>query len=238
MDNVKYDVKIINKAKKAYENGKSYKDISKKCGVPENTLKYWKRKYDWKRNAGTKPNSGAPKGSKNAAGGPGGDGGPEGNKKAEKHGFFSKWLPPETLAIVQEIREKTPLEMLYDQIELQYAGIIRAQKLMFVKDQEDKTKEIVSESAMGTSYDIQQAWDKHERFLNAQSRAMVALNSLIKQYEEMVQHEAEKKDIAEERRQRIAKIKAETNRITEEKDSSGKMTVNVVMSSEVAEYAE
>lgn len=211
MDNVKYDVKIINKAKKAYENGKSYKDISKKCGVPENTLKYWKRKYDWKRNAGTKPNSGAPKGSKNAAGGPGGDGGPEGNKKAEKHGFFSKWLPPETLQIIEDMEQKSPADILWEQIEIQYAAIIRAQTLMYVKDKQDITVSVTSESAMGTSYDVQQAWDKHERFLSAQSRAMTTLNGLINQYEKLTN-----KDELDERKERLNKLRLESERIKAE----------------------
>ena len=138
---------------------------------------------------------------------------------------------------MQEIEERSPLDLLWDQIMIQYTAIIRAQKLMFVKDQQDKTVEIVSSSDMGTSWDIQQAWDKHEKFLSAQSRAMTTLNGMIKQYEEMLRNDDEQKEIAEERRARIAKIKAETKRISEDKAQTGGMTLSVLMSSEVAEYA-
>ena len=59
---------------------------------------------------------GAPKGNKNAVGNKGGVGGPLRNKKAEKHGFFSKYLPEETLEIVNEIKEMNYLDMLWDNI--------------------------------------------------------------------------------------------------------------------------
>ena len=234
-------------AYKDYLAGMKYKDIAEKYNVSLNTVKSWKTRNGWNRKEGapdkkvcTQKEKGAHKkkggqpGNKNAAG----HGAPPENKNAEKHGFFSKWLPAETMEIMQEIEERSALDLLWDQIIIQYTAIIRAQKLMYVKDQQDKTTEIVSSSDMGTSWDIQQAWDKHERFLTAQSRAMTALNSLIKQYEDMLQREEEKGDIAEERRQRIAKIKAETKRINDEKQQTGKMTVSVVMSKEMSEYAE
>ena len=207
MDNAKYDIKIIKKAKKLYEDGKSYSEISKKCNVPENTLKYWKRKYKWSR----PPKTGAPKGNKNAVGGSGGDGGPEGNKKAEKHGFFSKWLPPETMAIIEEMEQKSPSDILWEQIEIQYAAIIRAQSLMYVKDKNEITISITMQSDGATAYDVQQAWDKHERFLSAQSRAMATLNNLINQYEKMTST-AE----ADERKERINKLRLESERIKAE----------------------
>lgn len=225
MDNVKYDVKIINKAKRAYENGNGYDDISKKCNVPVNTLKYWRRKYSWQRKGKPFPNNGAPKGNANA------DGGPAGNKKAEKHGFFSKWLPPETLAIIEEMEQKSPADILWEQIEIQYAAIIRAQSLMYVKDKQDFSIAVTMQGDSVTAYDVQQAWDKHERFLSAQSRAMATLNSLINQYEKMTN-----KDDAEERKERINKLKLESERIKAEteriKAEKGTGSGSVVFSGE------
>lgn len=218
-------------AYKDYQNGMKYKDIAEKYGVSLNTVKSWKQRHNWERKKKSestqnakkgaykktekneKRKKGAQPGNKNAVG----HGAKPGNKNSEKYGFFSKWLPPDTLDIVQEIREKSPLEILYEQIELQYAGIVRAQRLMYAED----------------TYD----WEKHERFLNAQSRAMTALNGLVKQYEDMMQYAEEVEDIAEERRQRIEKLKAETKRIKEDKDTKD-MQVNIVMSSEVQSYAE
>ena len=216
--------------------------IADQLGVPEGTIRGWKNKDKWEqqingtlqteterseRKKGGQPNN------KNAVG----HGAPPENKNAEKHGFFSKWLPPETLEIMQEIEERSAVDLLWDQIMIQYTAIIRAQKLMFVKDQQDKTVEVVQDSELGTKLEIQQAWDKHANFLAAQSRAMATLNSLIKQYEDMLQREDEKEDIAEERRQRIAKIKAETARISEEKQDKAPK-IEIIMSREVSQYAE
>ena len=218
-------------AYKDYLAGMKYKDIAEKYNVSLNTVKSWKTRNGWNRKEGapdkkvcTQKEKGAHKkkggqpGNKNAAG----HGAPPENKNAEKHGFCSKWLPAETMEIMQEIEERSALDLLWDQIIIQYTAIIRAQKLMYVKDQQDKTTEIVSSSDMGTSWDIQQAWEKQEKFLSAQSRAMTTLNGLIKQYEEML-HSS---DDADERKARLeklrlesARIKAETDRINAEKGS-------------------
>ena len=126
------------------------------------------------------------------------------------------------MEIMQEIEERSALDLLWDQIIIQYTAIIRAQKLMFVKDQRDKTIEIVKTGDDGSTYDIQQAWDKHEKFLSAQSRAMTTLNGLIKQYEEMLHSAddaAERKARLEKLRLESARIKAETDRINAEKGS-------------------
>jgi uncharacterized protein YjcR len=213
-------------AYKDYLSGMKYKDIAEKYNVSLNTVKSWKTRNGWNRKEGayskkvcTQKQKGAPRkrggqpGNRNAVG----HGGKPENKNAEKHGFFSKWLPAETLEIMQEIEEKSPADILWEQIIIQYTAIIRAQKLMFVKDQKDKTVEMVKTGDSGIEYDIQQAWDKHEKFLSAQSRAMTTLNGLIKQYEDMLRNDSEAKEIAEERRARIAKIKAETTRINADK---------------------
>ena len=68
-------------------------------------------------------NKGGQKGNRNVAGGP------PGNNKAEKNGFFRKNLPEETVSIIEEM-PKDPLDVLWDQIQIAYAAIIRAQQIM------------------------------------------------------------------------------------------------------------
>lgn len=191
-----------------YLKGLKYKEIAEKYNVSINTVKSWKTRYWNKKSVHTnskkvctqkKSHGGAPFNNKNATG-------PPGNKNAEKHGFFSKWLPEETMAIIGEVKEKSPLDLLWDNIQLQYAAIIRAQKLMYVKDQEDMTKETSLESPDTTAYDIQQAWDKQANFMSAQSRAMKTLESMIKQYDEMLHKDWEL--ASEEQKTRIASLKA------------------------------
>lgn len=192
-----------------YKNGLKRKEIAEKYNVSINTVKSWKTRHwnnmDAKKDAPPKKKRGAPAKNKNALG----NGPPKANKNAEKHGFFSKWLPEETLEIMHEIEEKGPIDLLWDNIMLQYSAIIRAQKLMYVKDRHDKTITKIEEKSgnvIGERWEVQHAWDKHANFISAQSRAMKTLESMIKQYEEMLHRDW---DLAsEEQKARIANLKA------------------------------
>lgn len=170
-------------------------------------------KHNSKGRTNTKGKRGAPKGNKNAVGNKGGPGGPLRNKKAEKHGFFSKYLPEETLELVDEIKEMDYLDILWENITIHYAGIIRAQRIMYVKDREDMTKVLkkqketsgVTTDSWEKEYELQFAWDKQATFLNAQSRAMSELRNLIKQYDETLHKNW---DLAtDEQKARIEKLK-------------------------------
>ena len=138
---------------------------------------------------------------------------PKGNKNAETHGFFSKIFPPEAIDIVEDIMVKDPLDMLWENIIIQYTAIARSQRIMSVKNQEDLTKVLKreKESSGETSegwekeYELQFAWDKQATFLQAQSRAMKTLESMIKQYDELL-----KSNLAtEEQKLRIQKLKVD-----------------------------
>lgn len=206
------------KAKVAYEDylsGLKYKEIAEKHNVSISTIKSWASRY-WKKKGcnpkekvTTKNKKGAPIGNKNATG-------PPGNKNAEKFGFFSKYLPKETLDLMKEISEKNQLDILWEQITIQYAAIIRAQQIMYVENKEEMIKELkkeeTSEYGQKIEYEFQFAWDRQATFLNAQSRAMGELRSLIKQYETMVNSNWEL--VTEEHKARLALIKAQTNKLT------------------------
>lgn len=131
------------------------------------------------------------------------------NKNAEKHGLFSKHLPEETLSIIQELDEKSPLDMLWENITIQYAAIIRAQKIMEVKSKEELVKELkkrkYTDSGDEEEFEIQFAWDRQERFLNAQSRAMTSLTGMLQKYDELCKSEM----ATEEQKLRIEKLKKE-----------------------------
>lgn len=135
-------------------------------------------------------------------------GAPKKNKNSEKHGLFSKHLPEESFLIIQEIQEKDPLDLLWDSILIQWAAIIRAQKLMYVKSQDDHTKSKVGYSkgnTIGEKWEVQHAWDKQEQFLNAQSRAITTLGQQLERYDKLC-----KSGLAtEEQQQRIEKLKME-----------------------------
>lgn len=213
-----------------YLSGMKYKDIAEKYGVTINTVKSWKTRYRWsrddKKGVHTKKKKvctqkqrekGGQPGNKNAVGH--GGTGPPGNKNAEKYGFFSKYLPEETREIFSAISEADPLDLLWHQIQIAYAAIIRAQRIAYVKDQQDKTIEKVEEkngNVIGERWEVQQAWDKQNEFLKAQSRAQSELRSLIKQYDEMLHKNWEM--ASEEQRARIDALKAKSSPQQEEND--------------------
>jgi uncharacterized protein YjcR len=212
-------------AKYDYLNGMKYKELAEKYDVSLNTIKSWIKRYGWsklkKQKGAHQKKKGAPYNNKNAVG----HGAPPKNKNAEKHGFFSKYLPEETINIIQEINEKGPLDVLWENIQIQYAAIIRAQQIMYVKDEKDKTVEKVEEKRgklKGERWEVQQAWDKQATFLQAQSRAMSELRSLIKQYDEMLHNNWDK--ATEEQKLRIEKLRCEVDKVKnhdEDKSNDG-----------------
>ncbi len=191
-----------NKAEALFREGLKLIEIAKQLDVPAGTVRRWKNTYGWqsersdKKKSNVRKRRGAPKGNSNATGAP------AGNKRAEKFGFFSKYLPDETKEIFDAVDDANPLDLLWHQIQISYAAIIRAQRIAYVKNQEDKTIEW---------QEVQQAWDKQNDFLKAQARAQGELRNLIKQYDDMLHHDWEL--ATDEQKARVDKLKAEAARI-------------------------
>lgn len=213
----KPDKRIV-QAKELYLKGLKLVEIASQLNLPEGTVRRWKSTYKWdsersdKNNERSNRKKGGQPGNKNAVGSKGGAA-PKQNKNAEKHGFFSKYLPEETFSIIQDIKKKDPLDILWENIQIAYAAIVRAQQIMYVKDHEDKTIEKVEEKKskgklIGEKWEVQQAWDKQATFLKAQARAQGELRSLIKQYDELLHSNYEL--ATEEQKARIEQIRAKT----------------------------
>lgn len=195
------------RAEKDYLAGMKYKDIAEKYEVSINTVKSWRQRNGWSRSpdkkGAPKSKKGAPLNNQYAKGNTGGKA-PPGNKNAVTHGLFAKWLPQETQDIIETLQDRTEADMLWDSIMFQYTAILRSQKIMFVTDQGDTTKE-QTQYGFGESgadkYEYQYAWDKQASFLSAQSRALGTLSNLIKQFSNLV-------DERDERAQRLKLMKA------------------------------
>jgi uncharacterized protein YjcR len=206
------------------------KEIATELNITDTQVRKWKNQDKWedqlkgnvtngKRNVTNQ--RGAPKGNKNAKG----HGAPRGNSNAETHGFFSKFLPSETLEIMELVNLRSPANLIWDQIQIQYAAIIRAQQIMFVTDKSEMIKELkkskvktsskdtgrsVSESTEEEyEFEFQFAWDRQATFLNAQSRAMSELRSLIKHFDEIAHVNDERRLKLEQMKLGIEKTKAE-----------------------------
>ncbi|HBG7675746.1 TPA: helix-turn-helix domain-containing protein [Clostridioides difficile] len=210
-----------------YLKGLKYKEIAEKHNVSLSTVKSWATRY-WKQKGCNQPKKvatkkrGAPIGNKNATG-------PPGNKNAEKFGFFSKYLPKETQDLINEIKNKDKFDILWEQITIQYAAIIRAQKIMYVKDKEEMIKEIKkhesTENGERIEYEFQFAWDRQASFLNAQSRAMSELRSLIKQYDEMIHKDWNL--ATEEQKNRVEKLKCEVDNLNKDDIGDDELKISV-----------
>ncbi|WP_433958777.1 phage terminase small subunit [Cytobacillus horneckiae] len=222
-------------AEKDYVKGMKYKDIAEKYDVSINTVKSWKKRYEWNRDRGAPKEKsvhtkkrGAPNGNINAKGNNGGA--PKANQNALTHGFFSKFLPAETLEIMEQMEERSPADLIYDQIQIQYAAILRAQKIMHVESKNEMIKELkkakyeyhevpknqgggVEQSVTEEEYEFQFAWDRHATLLNAQSRAMSEFRSLIKQFLDMAHEDDERRLKLELMTTQIDKTKLEIDKL-------------------------
>ena len=205
----------IEQAKAMYLEGEKLVEIASQLNLPEGTVRRWKCTHKWDNERSDKKNErsrkrkrGAQPKNKNAVGNNGGA--PEQNKNAEKFGFFSKYLPEETVSIIQEM-PTDPLDVLWDQIQIAYAAIIRAQQIMYVRDQEDVTTTKIAESegnVCSEKWEVQQAWDKQANFLSAQARAQKTLEGMINRYEDLLHKNW---DMAtEEQKARVEQITAKT----------------------------
>jgi Uncharacterized conserved protein len=197
--------------------------IADELGVSPEMVRKWKHYYDWENREDPRP--GAPLGNKNAVGNKGGA--PKGNANAVKHGMYRKFMPQdeEFLEVYDLAAEEDPLEMLWRSIVTQFAAIIRAQKLMFVRDQDDITK-VLKKERQGPRFterewEFQFPWDRYASYLKAQAAAISALNSSIRQFLNAAPESDERRTKIELMRAQIDKVKAETKAINGPTDDIG-----------------
>ncbi|PKG30862.1 phage terminase small subunit [Cytobacillus horneckiae] len=241
--------------RKEFETSKTtLKALAEKHDVKIGTLKSRKSREGWSRDptkkdatkkmkVATPEKKGAPR---NRSGNPA----PKNqftkrNKASEKHGFFSKFLPAETLEIIEQMEERSPADLIHDQIQIQYAAILRAQNIMHVESKNEMIKELkkakyeyheipkdqgggVEKNVTEEEYEFQFAWDRHATLLNAQSRAMSELRSLIKQFLDMAHEDDERRIKIEQMRLNVDKTKAEIEKISNDDKNGAPPVINIV----------
>lgn len=185
-------------------------EIASQLNTSPGTIRGWKSKDSWNDKLNgtfrifmerSKRKKGGQPGNKNAEGH--GGTGPPGNKNAEKYGFFSKYLPDETKEIFDAIEHADPLDLLWHQIQIAYAAIVRAQRIAYVSEER---------------WEVQEAWDKQNNFLKAQARAQAELSRMIKQYDEMLHANWELATEEQKTRIQSMKAKAQLNDVEETAD--------------------
>lgn len=142
------------------------------------------------------------------------------NKNSEKHGLFSKYLPQETMDLVNNIESLNAIDILWDNIKIQYAAIIRAQKIMYVEDNRDDDIHKIQSGEIGEKLQVITANEKQSNFLQSQSRAMNTLSKMIRDYEDLC-----KSDVAtEEQKLKVEKLKVDIDKVKAETKTEGKTT--------------
>ena len=206
---------------------RSLKSIASELEIPDVRVRKWKSEGNWndelnrnvpidekERSDLTTERPKSNKGNKNATGQIGNKGNknaspPLGNNNATTFGFFKKILPddPETLELLQEIRVMCPIEIAWQAVVVQHLAILRAQKIMFVENKDDMSKELSATRASkieyrtgsgggesdSKEYEIQFAWDKHANFMNSQSTAITALGTAINRFKKLASEDDERR---------------------------------------------
>lgn len=183
--------KLADEAFALYRQGLKLSEIAKELSLPDGTVRRWKCTYHWEsecseKKANVRKKKGGQPNNKNSVGHASSV--PKENSNAVTHGLFQKYLPQETLDIIEGMVNKSPLDLIWDSIQIQYAAILRSQQIMIVKNIDDRTSTQVGFSEGKTTsetWEVQQAWDKQAGFLKAQSIAITTLKGLIKDYLEL-----------------------------------------------------
>ena len=208
--------------------------IALELDVPEKTISSWKSRYKWDAELGIEKRSTAKVKANTAKGAAksavdekkvkkrSGNPNPvkqftKRNDAATKTGIFKKYIPDESLEIMESLDYKTPADILWDQIMIQYAAIIRSQKIMEVRENEtikaiSKLKSemgivvgvdpvgIIKEGASPVqgmvtevAYELSFAFDRQANFINALSRGMSELRNLVKQFNMIADEDDERR---------------------------------------------
>lgn len=154
------------------------------------------------------------------------------NNNARTHGLFAKYLPKETLEIMDSINEIKPLDILWTNIQMQFASIIRAQQIMFVENQDDhttfKTKEREDDITIEEQYEIHASWDKQATFMNSLSRSMAELRNMLKQYVELANYDDDRLLEIKRMQSIVDKNNAEIERLNKENTTDAPPKITIV----------
>jgi uncharacterized protein YjcR len=199
---------------------KPLNEISIELGVSDALIRKWKFLDKWDE-IPTKRPRGAPIGNKNAVGNKGG-GAPEGNQNHLKHGLYTRFLPQseEFQDLMAMIQNLDPLDMLWQGVEIAFAKMLWAQRIMFVRDKDDLTKELkrekqsTSQSGQGweEEHELQFAWDKQAVDIGAFTKISSEFRSAMKQFLAAAPENDERRAKLELMQVQVEKTKAEAGK--------------------------
>lgn len=96
-------------------------------------------------------------------------------------------LPKQTAQIMSVIEQSSAVDILWQNILLQYAAIIRAQQLMHVEGENIlsiEKKHIDENEISASEWENITSWDRYKTFLETQSKAMSVLTNMLNKFED------------------------------------------------------
>jgi len=221
-------------------------ELAEKHGVKEGTLKSRKSREGWKKVATKKDASKTKKmqpskkdATSNASRKRSGNPNPKNqftsrNNPKLDHGLFAKYLPDETQEIIEAMNAKSAADLMWDQITIQYAAILRAQKIMHVDSKDEMIKELKREKMQGgknpsqeVEYEFQFAWERQAQLLTAQSRAITELRTSINHFIKLADEADERRLKLEQMQLSIDKTKVEIDKLGSD-DETGSFEIKIV----------
>ncbi|MEA0563285.1 hypothetical protein [Lysinibacillus irui] len=144
------------------------------------------------------------------------------NRAAMIHGLRSKFLFEEQVEIMEALQDFDVVDQLWLQIELSFAAIIRAQKIMWVEDSFDHLKETSGyssgEGGSGETFKVIYAHERYESYIKAQTRAFAEHRNLVKQFMDLTTEDDERRLKLEQMQLNIEKTKAEIDKLDNKDD--------------------
>ncbi|MCG8401381.1 MAG: hypothetical protein MJA84_07260 [Firmicutes bacterium] len=153
------------------------------------------------------------------------------------HGLYAKILPDcdEFKEIVSDIEQADPFDIVWHDIVMLQAQISWSHRIMFVTAKDEMIKELrkkkvelgpnpgynpehpgsksLEETYREEEWEFQFAWDRQATLLNAQAKAMQALDKLIIRYESLIENSEHKGMVVEEHRLKLDKLRAEISKL-------------------------
>ncbi|MDT0123898.1 phage terminase small subunit [Paenibacillus sp. RRE4] len=193
------------------------KEIAEKLGVTPESVRKWKSLDQWEDKINNRP--GAPRGNQNAKGNRGGKGGPPGNSKAVTHGLFRKFEPqdPEYLEILDMAQQMDPVDIIWYDITKGFQRIVWAQRIFFVKDKDDITKELKRERpgeyGDEQEWEIQFAGDKYANYIKSEAIVMREIRGAIKQFMAISHEDDERRLKLDQMQAKVDKTRLEIEKL-------------------------
>lgn len=216
-------------------------DIADELGVSASLIRKWKFQDQWDDIPLRRPR-GAPKGNKNAVGNNGGA--PPGNTNAMTHGLYRKFLPDnaEFQELMAMVSEMDPLDMLWQGVEIAFAKLLWAQRIMFVTDKDEMIKELkkrkfevhdvgkdeprVEPMVTEEEYEFQFSWDRQSTDIKAYSTISREFRSAMKQFLSAAPENDERRIKLELMEAQVEKAKVDTAKLQIETEKLAKNTGN------------